>query len=96
MNSQERGSYKMAREIKSNRFANAGQALVSASKEAEKNDSVVEAESAPKKNKVITAKVYPDTWASFTAINRAQGMTNNSVINMLISEYVRTKKDILE
>ena len=49
-----------------------------------------------KKDKVITAKVYPETWADFTAINRAQGMTNNSVINMLISEYVRNKKEILE
>ena len=48
------------------------------------------------KDKVVTAKVYPETWADFTAINRAQGMTNNSVINMLISEYVRNKKEILE
>ena len=38
-------------------------------------------------------KVYPKTWADFTAINKAQGMTNNSVINMLISEYVRNKKE---
>ena len=52
--------------------------------------------SAPKKDKVITAKVYPKTWADFTAINKAQGMTNNSVVNMLISEYVRSKKEILE
>lgn len=47
------------------------------------------------KDKIISAKVYPETWATFTAINRAQGMTNNSVINMLISEYVRNKKEIL-
>ena len=47
------------------------------------------------KDKVISAKVYPETWATFTAINHAQGMTNNSVINMLISEYVRNKKEIL-
>lgn len=49
-----------------------------------------------KKDKVVTAKVYPETWAEFTAINKAQGMTNNSVINMLISEYVRNKKEILK
>ena len=46
-----------------------------------------------KKDKVITAKVYPETWQIFTEINKAQGMTNNSVINMLLSEYVRSKKD---
>ena len=76
-----------------NRFANAGQALVGATKEAEKTETIVEAVSTPKKDKVITAKVYPKTWADFTAINKAQGMTNNSVINMLISEYVRNKKE---
>lgn len=48
------------------------------------------------KDKVISAKVYPETWTTFTAINKAQGMTNNSVINMLISQYVRDNKEILE
>lgn len=80
-----------------NRFAAAGQALVGAHKETDKNESVeAVSASAPKKDKVITAKVYPETWAHFTAINKAQGMTNNSVINMLISEYVRNKKEILK
>lgn len=86
----------MARDTKANRFANAGQALVGATKETEKTNAVLETVSVPKKDKVVTAKVYPETWADFTAINRAQGMTNNSVINMLISEYVRNKKEILE
>lgn len=79
----------MARDTKTNRFASAGQALVGAAKETEKNETVT----VQKKDKVVTAKVYPDTWATFTAINKAQGMTNNSVINMLISEYVRNKKE---
>ena len=79
----------MARDTKTNRFVNAGQALVGATKETEKTETVT----TQKKDKVVTAKVYPDTWATFTAINKAQGMTNNSVINMLISEYVRTKKE---
>ncbi len=83
----------MARDTKANRFASAGKALVGATKEAEKTETVVETVSAPKKDKVVTAKVYPETWADFTAINKAQGMTNNSVINMLISEYVRNKKE---
>ena len=82
----------MARDNKINRFTNAGQALVGATKEAEKNETVI----IQKKDKVVTAKVYPETWAAFTAINKAQGMTNNSAINMLISEYVRNKKEILE
>lgn len=92
----------MARDTTANRFANAGKALVGATKEteavkeAEKTETVVETVPAPKKDKVVTAKVYPGTWADFTAINKAQGMTNNSVINMLISEYVRNKKEILK
>ena len=48
------------------------------------------------KDKMISAKVYPETWATFTAINKAQGMTNNSVINMLISQYIRENKEILQ
>lgn len=86
----------MARDTTANRFANAGKALVGATKETEKTETVVETVPAPKKDKVVTAKVYPGTWADFTAINKAQGMTNNSVINMLISEYVRNKKEILK
>lgn len=62
----------------------------------ETTETVVKSETSKKKDKVVTAKVYPDTWATFTAINKAQGMTNNSVINMLISEYVRNKKVILK
>lgn len=86
----------MARKTTENRFANAGQALVGANKEIEtKEPEVIKVMSAKKKDKVVTAKVYPETWADFTAINRAQGMTNNSVINMLVSEYVRSKKEIL-
>ncbi len=80
----------MARDTKVNRFANAGQALVGATK-----SESVETLSVPKKDKVVTAKVYPETWADFTAINKAQGMTNNSVINMLISQYVREHKDLI-
>ena len=67
---------------------------VAASNETE--EKVVKSKTSKKKDKVVTAKVYPDTWAIFTAINKAQGMTNNSVINMLISEYVRNKKEILK
>lgn len=47
------------------------------------------------KDKVISAKVYPDMWARFTAINKAQGMTNNSALNMILSKYVREQEEIL-
>lgn len=84
----------MARKITENRFTAAGQALVG-SEGAGKTTQTQQIEATRKKDKVVTAKVYPDTWELFTAINKAQGMTNNSVINMLISEYVRGKKEIL-
>lgn len=48
------------------------------------------------KDRVISAKVVPDTWNKFTMINRAQGMTNNSVINQLISSYVRDNMDWID
>lgn len=85
----------MAREIKTNRFSSAGKALVNSNQSTALKPESTSLE-IKKKDKVITAKVYPDTWAAFTAINKAQGMTNNSVINMLISEYVRNKKGILD
>lgn len=87
----------MPRGNTTNRFAGAGQALVGSENTQQKKPETTPAVDAPKKkDKVITAKVYPETWAEFTAINKAQGMTNNSVVNMLISEYVRNKKEILE
>ena len=85
----------MARGNTTNRFAGAGQALVGSETMQQAKATEPEA-STRKKDKIVTAKVYPDTWAAFTAINKAQGMTNNSVINMLVSEYVRNKKEILE
>ena len=89
----------MAREKNTtNRFATAGKALVNSSQTTEPLEKTSSQTKTPsrKKDKVVTAKVYPETWADFTAINKAQGMTNNSVINMLISEYVRNKKEILK
>lgn len=83
----------MPRENTKNRFSGAGKALVGS--DTAKQNKPSDASTTRKKDKVITAKVYPETWEEFTAINRAQGMTNNSVINMLISEYVRNKKVIL-
>lgn len=44
------------------------------------------------KEKVISARVYPDMLEKFSRINKAQGMTNASVINQLIAKYVRDKE----
>ena len=41
-----------------------------------------------RKEKVISAKVYPDMWDKFSRINKEQGMTNGSVINQLVAKYV--------
>lgn len=49
-----------------------------------------------KKSRVVSAKFYPDTWETFTAINRAKGMTNNSVLNDLVTRYVIEEKKILK
>lgn len=45
--------------------------------------------------KVVSAKVPTDTWDTFTAINRAQGMSNNSVLNKLLADYIRKNKMLL-
>lgn len=89
----------MARKNTENRFTAAGQALVGSEGTGQAIQNQLKStnkDTVRKKNKVVTAKVYPDTWEVFTSINRAQGMTNNSVINMLISNYIRDKKEILE
>lgn len=41
------------------------------------------------KSQSISAKVYPDMWERFSRINKSQGMSNGSVLNKLIAEYVR-------
>jgi len=48
------------------------------------------------KDKQISAKVNNISWENFTKINKAQGLSNNSALNMLINKYVRENKEILE
>ena len=48
------------------------------------------------KDKQISAKVNQKTYDAFTSINKLQGLSNNSALNMLISKYVRENKEILE
>lgn len=48
------------------------------------------------KDKLISAKVNSGMYKIFTDICRAQGLSNNSALNMLLSDYVREKKYLLE
>lgn len=48
------------------------------------------------KNKQISAKVNGNIYEAFTMINRLQGLSNNSALNMLIAKYVRENKEILD
>lgn len=43
----------------------------------------------------ISAKVNKEVYKQFTDINKAQGLSNNSALNMIISKYVRENKGIL-
>ena len=48
------------------------------------------------KDKQISAKVNLKMYNEFTAINKIQGLSNNSALNMLISKYVRENRSILD
>ena len=48
------------------------------------------------KDKQISAKVNGSMYAMFSAINKAQGISNNSALNMIMSKYVRENKGILD
>ena len=48
------------------------------------------------KDKQISAKVNQRMYGLFTQINKAQGISNNSALNMVISRYVRENKGILK
>lgn len=49
-----------------------------------------------KRSKTLSLRVYNDIHAAFTKINRRRGMSTNSVLNMLITQYIRDNRDILE
>lgn len=48
------------------------------------------------KDKQISAKVNDDIYRQFTEINKKQGLSNNSALNMIINKYVRENKGLLE
>ena len=48
------------------------------------------------KDKQISAKVNMKMYNAFTTIHKAQGVSNNSALNMLIAKYVRENRFILD
>lgn len=48
------------------------------------------------KDKQISGKVNMKVYNAFTTINRIQGLSNNSALNMLISKYVRENRSLLD
>lgn len=50
----------------------------------------------PNKDKQISAKVSKEMFEKFTKINKAQGLSNNSALNMIMSQYVREREDIIK
>lgn len=48
------------------------------------------------KDKQISAKVNRRLYESFTKICKMQGVSNNSMLNLLISNYVREHKELLD
>ena len=48
------------------------------------------------KDKVISAKVNSAMYNVFTDICKVQGLSNNSCLNMILSDYVREKKYLLD
>lgn len=48
------------------------------------------------KDKTVSAKFNSDIYNRFTEINKAQGITNNSALNMILTKYVRENSDIID
>ena len=48
------------------------------------------------KDKQISAKVNEKSWENFTKINKAQGLSNNSDLNMIVNKYIRENMGIIE
>lgn len=48
------------------------------------------------KDKQISAKVNMKMYNAFTTINKIQGISNNSALNMIMAKYVRENKKLLD
>ncbi len=49
-----------------------------------------------RKNKMVSLKINDEVYKEFTEINKRQGFSNNSITNMLINQYVRDHKELLD
>lgn len=48
------------------------------------------------KDKAISARVNSTTYAQFKAICTARGITANAALNMIITDFVRENKNVLD
>ena len=48
------------------------------------------------KDKTVSAKYNSEIYNRFTEINKAQGITNNSALNMILSKYVKENSGWIE
>lgn len=48
------------------------------------------------KDKTVSAKFNSEIYNRFTEINKAQGITNNSALNMILTKYVRENSDLID
>ena len=61
------------------------------------NQTIEKISSRPRcKDKAISARVNGTTYANFKKICEHRGITSNSCLNMLITDFVRENKNILE
>lgn len=59
-----------------------------------KEEAETKAESTKKqKDKAFSGRMNSDLYERFTKINQGYGMTNNSVINMLVAKYVKEEEE---
>lgn len=48
------------------------------------------------KDKTVSAKYNSEIYNRFTEINKAQGITNNSALNMILAKYVKENSGWIE
>ena len=88
----------MPRQNTENRFNNAGKHMVNSTTqhtEATGAAKIDAPDNKTSKSKVINARVFPETWEAFTKINKAKGMSNSSVMSMLVTEYIRNNETLI-
>lgn len=48
------------------------------------------------RTKVVSLRLQSDAWYKLDLLAKTQGMTKNSLINMVLFEYISSKEDMLE